>query len=164
MRGQAAFTQRRTRRCGGLKRIASKAQDSAMETNSPKVAGSRFNANPMRASKRALPVVLAFVAVVALIAWSMLREYHLSGDEFRRVLKPSVGNSYGYWLIYHRDHGLYCFKTPHPMYFPDWRYCVAETEIELIRNGKAVEVNDYLGVGDVVLNPDRYPGAKREVL
>lgn len=135
-----------------------------MEANSPKVSDSRFNANPARESKRALPVVLAFAAVVALIAWSMLREYPLSGDEFKRVLKPPVGNSYGYWLLYRRDHGSYCFKTPHPMYFPDWRYCVAETEIELIRDGKPVEVNDHLGVGDVVLKPGRYPGAKREVL
>lgn len=135
-----------------------------METSSCKVSGSHFNANPMRESKRALPVVLAFAAVVALIAWVMLREYRLSGDEFKRVLNPAVGNSYGYWLLYRRDRGLYCFKTPHPIYFPDWRYCVPQTEIEVIRNGKAVEVNDYLGVGDVVLKPDRYPGAKREVL
>lgn len=126
--------------------------------------GLAFNAKPMRASKRALLLVLAFVAVVALIAWSMLREYSLSGDEFKRVMDKSNANSYSYWRLYRHDDGVYCFKTPHPIYFPDWRYCVAETEIELIRNGKAVEVNDYLGVGDVALKPDRYPGAKREVL
>lgn len=135
-----------------------------METNSPKVADLRFNAKPMRASKRALPVVLAFVAVVALIAWSMLREYSLSGDEFKRLMDKSNANSYSYWQLERHDGGFYCFKTPHPIYFPHWRYCVAETEIELIRNGKAIEVNDHLGVGDVALNPNRHPGAKREVL
>ncbi|MFQ6311110.1 hypothetical protein [Lysobacter capsici] len=102
-------------------------------------------------------MVLAFAAVVALIAWSMLREYPLSGDEFKRVLKPPVGNSYGYWLLYRRDHGSYCFKTPHPMYFPDWRYCVPETEIELIRDGKAVEVNDHLASATWCSSPIAIP-------
>lgn len=106
----------------------------------------------------------AAVVALALLIFGPSFPRTLSGDEFAEVLKANAGDSYDYWYLYRSDAQWHCVGTPYYPYLPDRHTCVSTREVEILPGHRGNAVPRYLGVGEVVLKADRYPGAKRETL
>jgi hypothetical protein len=109
---------------------------------------------------KTLPV-MHWVLICAVALWMLFRAETVTGDEFREILDDSLVNSISTWYLYSDAGEFYCFRTPRPPW-PDKRYCVAKTELEVIKK-PGEPVIGYAGGGDLALKAGRYPGAKRIV-
>lgn len=109
---------------------------------------------------KTLPV-LPWVAICIAALWMFLRAETVTGEQFKQLMDDSARNSMSTWYLYSDHDDFYCFRTPRPPW-PDKRYCVAKSELEIIKAPNEPLI-DFVGEGELALKAERYPGAKRIV-
>lgn len=120
----------------------------------------KFGFPSHRREKRALLACLV-VALIA-ICVSLLYPKHISGNQFKLIWNSTLNRSYGTWKVYNEDQTGYWIEYS-GAYFYKNRFFVDKAQIEIkeSKGGEAAE-SKYIGIGEITLKRNRYPGAKEE--